>query len=54
MKCFRDIGHERGIGENEEQAQYKSLRFVPLELENTSHREEEEQLNAEAAYITPV
>lgn len=54
MKCFREIRHGRGIEENEQQAQYKSLRFEQVELESTLQREQEEQLNAESAYITPV
>lgn len=54
MKCFREIRHEKGIEENEQQAQYKSLRFEQVELESTSQREQEEELNAESAYITPV
>lgn len=54
MKCFREIRHERGIKENEQQTQYKSLRFEHVELESTSYREQEEELNAESTYITPV
>lgn len=54
MKCFREIRHERGIEDDDQQTQYKSLRFEQVELESTSYREQEEELNAESTYITPV